>query len=477
MLLTVLLVGCDDFGDLNVDSNNPSEVRTDLLLTGAERSMSDIIGAVPGNLYVQYMTDTQYDDGVRYSNTEANFNSWYYGPLQDLNTIIEQNTNEETKGDALAGGSNANQIAAARILKVYFFHMMTDRWGAIPYSEALQGRENLAPAYDSQEDIYADLVNELKEAVAGMDGGTGVNGDIIFGGDMDAWALFANSLRARIALRMADANEALAEAEFVDAVNDGLITEDVMYPYLADAANENPWYRRFRTRTDYALADVLGDYMLDLEDHRVLVYANPAPDASNNDGVATFDEIVPMDYDAPNPGDVTNSTISFPGSAVGAGGPNVGMQNAPLPIITISELLFAQAEAVERGWITGVAQDLYLDAIEASWTQWGVFDAANFAAYVAQPEVAYVSADWDQKIGTQKWVALYPNGYEAWAEWRRLDYPELEPHDRALTPDGQIPLRFMYPSTESLVNEASYNAAVSDQGPDVASTHVWWDVD
>lgn len=477
MFMTALLVGCDDFGDLNVDTNNPSEARTDLLLTNAQRSISDVISADLGLIFTQQIAETQYNDASIYTVVEANFNSWYYGPLQDLQTIIDLNTNEETRSDVLAGGSNANQIAVARILKVYFYHMITDRWGAVPYTEALQGRDDLTPAYDSQEDIYVSMVNELKEAVEQMDGGTAVQGDILFGGDMERWAQFANSMRVRLTLRMSDVNPSGLDpaAEFADAVADGLITEDVMYSYLADAQNENPWYTRFRTRTDYAIADVLGDTMITLQDQRIFAYANPAPDEDNNDGVVTFDEIVPMDFDAQNPGDITNASISFPGAAIGAGGPGVGIQNAPLPIITVAELNFAQAEAVERGWIAGDAEQFYLDAIEASWNQWGVYDETEFDAYVAQPEVAYDAANFEQSIGFQKWIALYPNGYEAWAEWRRLDYPILEPHEYAS--GREIPVRFMYPSTEASINKESYEAAVAAQGADSPYTQVWWDVE
>lgn len=467
MTLAVLLTSCDDFGDLNVDSNNPSEVRTELLLTSAQRSMSDVIAATTGAIWVQYIAETQYTDASQYSSTSFDFNGWYTGPLIDLQTIIDLNSDEETRADVLSGGSNANQIAAARIMKVYFFQLLTDRWGALPYTEALQGRENFSPEYDLQEDIYADLITELKEAVDQMDSGAGVNGDILFSGDMDQWAAFANSLRARIALRMAEANASLAEAEFTDAVNDGIISENVMYPYLGDADNENPWFTRFRTRTDYALSDVMADYMKSLDDYRVTKFADPAPDLDNEDGVVTFDEINGMDYDAENAGDITNASISFPGMAIRE-------QNAPLPIITTTELNFAMAEAVERGWMTGSAETYYLQALEDSWNQWGVYDETNFAAFVANAEIAYVSADWEEKIGTQKWVALFPLGYEAWSEWRRLGYPELEPHEFAFG-SGQIPVRHVYPTSESQINTEAYEKAVDAQGPDSPDTHLWWD--
>lgn len=471
LLMTVLLVSCDDFGDINNDPNNPSEVRTELLLANAQRSMSDVVGAVMGTLWIQYLSETQYTDAQEYRSFNANFNAWYTGPLQDLDTIIRLNSDEQTRGDVLSGGSNANQIAAARILKAYFFQMITDRWGMVPYSESLQGRDNFSPAYDSQSAIYSDIIKELKEAVAQMDNGAGVKGDILFEGDMERWAQFANSLRARAALRIADANETLAAAEFADAVSGGLIDEDVMYPYLSDADNENPWYTRFRTRTDYAISEPMADYLKSLEDYRITVFANPAPAEDNGDSEVTFDEIVGMPY-LKDAGELPNSAISFPGSAIGAGGPGVGDQSAPLPIITVAEMNFAQAEAVERGFISGIAADFYLDGIEASWEQWGVYDADNFSDYLTNADVVYSSADWKEKIGTQKWIALFPLGYEAWSEWRRLGYPELTPNPHA--PNPEIPIRFTYPTSEATINKANYEAAVSEQGEDSPHTPVWW---
>lgn len=474
-LMTVLLVSCDDFGNINEDPNNPSQVRTELLLTSAQRSIDDVIGAVTGTLWIQYFAETQYTDAQEYRNPNASFNGWYTGALQDLQTIINLNSDEETRDDVLSGGSNANQLAAARVMRVYFFQMITDRWGMVPYSEALLGRDNFQPSYDAQEAIYTDMINELKEAVGQMDGGAGVNGDILFSGNMGQWAQFANSLRARVALRLSEVNPSLAATEFADAVNSGLIEADVMYPYLADADNENPWYNRYRTRTDYAIHETIADYMKNLEDYRITMYANPAPDADNGDDVVSLDEIVGMPF-MENAGDLPNSAISFPGFAVGAGGPNVGQQDAPLPIVTLAEMNFAMAEAVERGWISGSAEDYYTAGIEASWNQWGVYNEGDFSNFISKPEVAYDSGQWKMKIGTQKWVALFPQGYEAWAEWRRLDYPELESNPFASSAYPEIPLRFTYPTTEVSINEDNYNAAVDMQGPDSPYTKLWWDV-
>lgn len=470
VLLAFVLVSCD-FGDINVNPNSPSVVKTDLLITNTLRSVSDVVGgsALTGTILTQQIAETQYNDASRYSSTTFDFNGWYTGPLMDLQTIINLNTDPGTARDALSGGSNANQIAYARIMKVYFFNTLTDRWGMIPYSESLKGTDNLNPSYDTQEAIYTDMINELKAAVAQIDGGAGVRGDFILNGNMARWRQFANTLRMKLALRIADRNPSLAASEFASAVSAGYITENVMYPYLAEAQNQNPWYGRFETRTDYAISDVLADYMLANGDYRVTRYADPAPNRSNNDGVTTMDEVVGMPYGELNPGNIENADISFPGIAIRA-------QGAPLPILTVAEVHFMMAEAIERGFISGNAAEHYRAANEASWRQWGVYDAANFDAYMSNAAVAYSSANWKEKIGVQKWVALYPNGLEAWAEWRRLDYPQLTPHPDALNQSGLIPVRHSYPTTEVQLNKANYDAAVAAQGADNGDTKVWWDV-
>jgi len=465
----LLLAGCGDFGDLNVDPNNPSVVKTNLLLTTAMRSMPGPIGDVTGTLYVQYIAETQYDEAARYQSATFDFNGWYTGPLVDLQTIIDLNTNPDTRNQVLEGGSNNNQIAVARIMRAYYFAHMTDRWGMIPYSESLKGIENLRPTYDSQADIYSSLLNELKEAVGQIDGGMGATGDFVFNGNMNSWKSFANSLRMRLAMRLSDISPSTARTHFTEAASAGFITADVMYPFLGEAANQNPWYSRFETRTDYALSDVMANYMKANDDYRVLKFGDPAPNADNGDGVVTFDEVIGMPYSIRNPGEIENAEISFPGQAIRA-------QNAPLPIITLAEVNFLMAEAVERGWVSGSASNYYRAAIEASWRQWGVYDAANFNNYMSKTDVVYSSGTWQQKIGRQKWVALFPNGYEAWSEWRRLDYPQLTAHQFPLNSSGKIPVRHAYPSSELQLNENSYKAAVAAQGADTGDTRLWWDI-
>jgi hypothetical protein len=146
-------------------------------------------------------------------------------------------------------------------------------------------------------------------------------------------------------------------------------------------------------------------------------------------------------------------------------------------LLDYSEVEFLLAEAVERGFITGSAADHYNKAVTASITYWGG-TAAEAAAYLAQPKVAYTTAGatWKEKIGFQKWLALYNRGWESWVEWRRLDYPRLSPPSGGNVPAGlAIPVRMIYPIIEQTLNGANREAAAGAIGGDLATTKLWWD--
>ncbi len=460
-----LFAGCSDFGDINVDPNNTTEVAPSTLLTAVLPNFGGIAGATQPALYVQFFSETQYTTASRYQNVNFDFNGWYTGPLANLKHIIELNTNEATKTDALNSGSNANQIAVARILMAYFYQFLTDRWGPLPYTQALQGRENFKPSYDSQESIYKDLLKELKEAVAQIDGGAGVVGDYLFDGDMDSWKRFANSLRLNMAMRISEVDPGLAKSEFVNAMSAGIINSEnqsVYYPFLAETNNQNPWYGRFITRTDYAISSTMVDYMKPVDDPRLNVFADPAPN---------FGDVQGMPYGIEAAGDIPNADISFPGS------PAIRGQDAPLPVFTYAQILFLRAEAAARGWTDEDAELLYYDGIKASWEQWGVFDQDLFDTFKSNELIAWNAEKGQELIGNQKWVALFPHGYESWADWRRTGWPKLSPAPDALNKSLQIPVRQGYPTSERDLNSQNYEAAVGILGgEDDLHINLWWDV-
>ena len=134
----------------------------------------------------------------------------YAGDLYDLQNIIIKNTDDDTKPQQLLNGANENQIAIARILKAYIYWKITDRWGDIPYTDALKGDPNVT--FDTQETIYKALITEMTEAVAQFTaGGAAIKGDIIYGGDIAKWKKFANSCRMLMALRLSKVYPGAAE--------------------------------------------------------------------------------------------------------------------------------------------------------------------------------------------------------------------------------------------------------------------------
>ncbi|WP_221390687.1 SusD/RagB family nutrient-binding outer membrane lipoprotein [Dyadobacter sp. NIV53] len=467
--LITSLFGCSDFGDTNVNTNSPSSPSTSGLLTGAIRNVGTInaqVGSGAANIvpamYVQQFGDITYIEDSKYKTINFSYNAWYSGPLVNLQHIIDLNSNEATATSAAANGSNANQIATARILKAYFFQWMTDRWGDIPYSEALKGDEDFTPAFDKQEAIYTDLFKEWKEAAAQFDGGKAFTGDILLSGDTAKWKKFANSLRLIAALRLSKVKPDMGKQEFVAALADGVFTsnaDNVQYKYLSESNNENPLYNNYTVtnRKDYALSDVFVNYLKKVADPRLPFLA-----AKNING-----EYVGVPYAL---GGTKAQDVSLIGTIL-------AQQNSAINVMTYAEVLFAQAEAAKLGWTTGNAKTLYEAAVTASLQQWmgtGYTEAAA-KAYLAMPDVAYAEATALEKIGNQRWIALFYQGTEAWSEWRRTGFPVLKPAAATLNGGTEIPRRLAYPVTENTLNKVNYQAVVSSQGADDQYTKVWWD--
>lgn len=489
LMLSMVLLSCnwDDFGDLNVNPNASTTPKTSALLTNSMLSTGSVITATTGALYSQFLANKQYTSEDNYQTVNFSSDFWYDGPLADLQKIIDLNTNEETRIAAATDGSNANQIAVAKIMQSYYFLFMTNRWGDLPYSEALKGNEEvLTPKFDTQEAIYDGAIQSLKDAVAMIDDGDPVKGDILLGGDMDMWIKFANTTRMMAALRLSKVNATKAASEFASAYAAGVIaldnSENVRFDYLSVQTYENPYYNSFVTagRKDWTIADPLMNRMqlitytsphsgaagiLDVvEDPRLPVYANPIEN--------TDDEYIGMPYglSEATAGAVPNSQVSFLGDAFRE-------QDSPAYIYTSAQVAFTLAEGVLNGWITGSAQEFYETGIQASLDQHGV--GSEFDLYIQNTEVAYDPARAREQIGTQKWIALFPDGYEAWTEWRRTGFPILTPPANAKNESGEIPRRHGYSTTERDLNSANYQEALDRQGfaKDDLDQRIWWDVE
>src|SRR6185436_11025074 len=223
------VASCDkikDFKDTNIDQNQTTNPIPSALLTNVESNMGGNLGYDGGGLntgaglYAQYYSETQYTEVSRYNKPTYNYDGYYAGALEDLQNIINYNSDPATADAAAAFGSNNNQIAIARILKAHYIKFLTDAVGDLPYFDAFQGKTGaITPKYDAQQAIYTDLLKELKEAVEQFDNGLTVQGDILFGGDVAKWKKYANSLRLLIALNLRKVDAGTGQSEFNDALN------------------------------------------------------------------------------------------------------------------------------------------------------------------------------------------------------------------------------------------------------------------
>lgn len=464
--LVLATAACDEgLTEVNENPNAPTDVDAQFLAANAiESSVSRALGAnfnlTLTALWSQQIAKIQYIDEDRYELRDATVNShwanFYSGPLADFKLIQE-------KG---AENNRPNHVAVAKIMQSWTFHQMTDVWGAIPYSQALQGRAEepiLTPQYDSQQAIYTGLLNEL-EAAAGMietGAGTFGAGDLIYGGDAAAWQKFANSLRLRLAMRMSEVDEATARAEFSAALADGVFTsnDDNATLVYAGAPSENPIHENFHEggRFDHVISATMVDTLKAFDDPRLAIYATPAP----SDG-----EYRGMPNGLANDHGIVFNTLSRIGDYFLA-------PTAPAVLQTYAEVLFLRAEAAARGWTTESAAQLYNEAITASMEQYGI-TGSDVTEYLVQSEVVFNPSTALQQIAVQKWIALYMNGPEAYAEWRRTGFPQLTPAAQG-TNDGLIPVRVFYPSSEQAFNAASLQAAIAANGGDDLNDPVWWD--
>jgi len=296
--------------------------------------------------------------------------------------------------------------------------------------------------------------------------GKAIAGDIVYGSNITLWKKFANSLRLRIALRIADRDAAKAKEvlDDIQAEGSGYISANSEIAQLVyrDSPNQNPVSNLFDTRDDYRISKTILDKLVSLNDPRLPVYASPTQDPTPQTYVGIPNGLLVGDASS-----LGFTKTSKPGAYFRA-------PHAPAVIISYAEVLFDRAEVAARGLTAEDAANLYNQAVTASLQQYGIADAA-IATYIASPSVQYDPTNFKKSIGEQKWIALFGQGLEAFAEWRRLDYPQLQPAV-AGTLAGKIPVRFIYPGTEQSLNGTNYKAAVSDQGPDVLTIRLWFDV-
>lgn len=498
-LSLVILAGCTkDFEEINTNPNAPIDVPTYAFMTNAQKQLCDNIfdawwGGRQSMLWAQYWSQNNYTDEDRY-NIRQNVNNGYwrtiYTILSDLNEIIELNENPDKAGLMSAYGANVNQIASARILRAWAFQHLTDLYGDIPYFDALKGKSDrlFLPKYDKQQDIYPAIIQELTEAAAQIDvnkpGWT--QGDVIYGGDMAKWKKFANSLKLRMALRMKKADAAKAQHYIDEALAGGVFesnADNAAFKYLTSPPNTAPMWNAYYVdnRTDFAVTAQFVDLLKGIpvggaakpnpfdgvEDPRLPIFAAPVKNPT-----MLGEGIHGMPYGMPD--DITKQIgaqgSSWPGDAILA-------PDFATVLMDYAEVEFMLSE------INNWDQTHYINGVRASCEYWGL-DAATIDAFIAALPPAN-----QETVLTQKYIALYPQGYEAWSEYRRTGFPKTLVHPGEVTwidlsgnpvifealGAEDIPRRLTYPQEEQTVNGTNYQAAKAQMGDDTFETRMWWD--
>ena len=505
---------CKKFLDVNKNPNISPTAETNLLLSSTEVYIGTAVGVdleTDGSLWAQYWTQnpnaSQFRQLEQYQPTSDDFNSSW--------ELLYSNAGEDLyQLEKLAIDKKQKQYqAVALLLKAYVFQLVTDAWGDAPFTEALQGARNdghiVSPHYDAQQVIYTGIIKLIDQASALIDPGDQVHpgaDDLIYGGNMELWQKFANTLKLRILLRLSEKDPTTAQAGIM-ALGSGPFLgegEDAQINYSSTAGGKNPLYAEQvgLTQTQNIVASrTCVDSMNSNNDYRAYIFYEPI-------ATGAVVGVRQGDYDAV----LAPGSFSI-GSYYVAGDANDDRSAlAPVKLITGYESYFLQAEAAARGWSTGGdAKTLFEQGIHASLFAYAAaFDAEGIT--VSDPSIdtnltaavpltadyayhAYLEGDslwawpdmippayWgtyptsgtvQQKVRhiiTQKWFSMCGNqGFEAWTEWRRTGYPDFFQVSANSLIGNVFPRRFIYPN-EEVTRNANF------PGLKFVTDRVWWDI-
>ncbi len=500
----IYLTACTDkFEDMNTNKTKLTTLSKDeypFLFSKAQSASSyafwryQVAQNLFSDLYSQYFAITAtYFPSDRYT-MRMDWLQWHWRPIYteavpQLKTLLTETP------------ATSSENALASIMWVYTFHRVTDYYGPIPYFKA--GEPAKTVAYDAQDKIYADFFARLDAAVTLLKSKTAEKPygdfDLIYKGDVNKWIKFANTLRLRLALRISKVNPAEAQKQAEAALAAGVLTDpaDDALMVKSLAGDDFNGLSGISVWNEFRMSASMESVLKGYEDPRMSVYFQPASSTGTYEGLRNG-------LTAAQQGDEANSANSnsnvgqrwVKGSGAAWTGENTTGQN----ILHSAEAYFLRAEGAMNGWnMGGTAQQLYEKGIEASMKQWGVTDAAKITAYIGSsktpippndylksPAMATIPVKWGttaamqrEQIATQKWLALYPDGIEAWADFRRARLPKLYPvanSDNADLPAGTFIRRIPFLDLEKQTNAEAVKAAESLLGgADKVNTPLWWD--
>lgn len=502
---TLLLPGCTaDFDDINTSKTGVTTITKNelpFLFSRALQQATYNYGTYQtaqnlySDLYAQYFATSTAN-----FQTDRNFmhptwieNHWtpiYTGVVPQLLTLME-NTEKTSAENALAN-----------IWWVYSFHRLTDHYGPIPYSKA--GISASSVDYDSQKDIYFDFFKRLDEASTILKSQSGATPygqyDTIYQGDVSKWIKFANTLRLRLALRISAVEPEIAKQQGEAAIASGVFESFANEAILkkGDSGNDFNGLATIAGWNEFRMSAAMESVLKGFEDPRLGHFFQPAFATNTYEGIRNGLSPAELAMDQNNNNHASNIGTKW---VVNTGTGNGWDRNfsTPQTMMTAAEAYFLLAEASLNGWNTGgTAKEFYEQGIRVSMNAWGI-DPATTEKYIQStatpiapgdqqnsPALSNITVKWGateaiqrEQIGTQKWLAMYPDGQEAWAEYRRTGFPKLYPVVNSVNeilPVGTRPRRIPFLQLEYRNNSPAMSEAVNLLGgPDSPTTPLWWD--
>lgn len=481
-LFIIMAQSCTDhFDQLNtdpglVDSNN---VDPGMLFTrSVHNGVYNIVNSPGGQIVREYagIYVNQSSGNIFNNRNFANpFQGMYVNELITISEMIRMTEGEEWF---------ANYNAIGRIWRVWLYQQVTDTYGDIPYFEAVKAQSESVtnPSYDTQQEIYRDMLEQLKQAVTDLQdseqrGSLGAQ-DLLYGGDIDMWKQFANSLRLRYALRVRFADEQLAVEHISDVINVPLIADNSQNAFIMtlpentpNTVNRHPLFNDeivhlnpftcTHTITSNMRADISED--LDMNDPRLSIFCDPAStDGEYRGHIINLADGYRWFHDSPNVSHLNERFLQA---------------EQPINVLTYAEVQFNVAEARLAGLASGDPQSAYQDGIRASMEFYEV-DDADISAFLASSagELSGSAEDQLRQISTQRYLSLFNQTMEGWNEWRRTGYPIIySSFSNDGHTGGEVPRRFTYPDSEHSANVEKLQEAINRLGTDELMSRIWWD--
>ena len=494
-MIAILLaaVSCGKFEEYNTNPDSTTEASAALLATGVElktfEHSGDALAFTARNAlpkYVAYLNESGASEQYN-SIGRCSFSSYIYWPNLEKMVEYSAGTIYESSYRGLAG-----------FLKAFNAWYLTMQTGDIPYSEAGQGASgNVTPKYDTQEQVFEQILADLAEAERQFAAGNTFTGDIIYDGDATKWRKATNAFRLKVILSLGDKASAAQKSEFASIVSAGnLMTDNSDNLQLTYTSTENTWhplYNQGKFNPYTVLSKTVVEGLKELQDRRLFYFAEPAQqqlDAGKSEN--EYDAYAGVDTSEDFEKIVVEFTQNGSFSVINKRYSEV-MGGDPFTRLTYAEQELILAEAAELGWISGSSETYYKSGVEAALRMVAAFDESNTYCHKMPIDDSYISgyftgaaafASAKQERLKQIWMQKYllkfmQDAYDAYFDFRRTGYPDLPNNpDTSLNIDDKnaFPVRWQYPSSETETNYDNLTEALGRQftnGYDGINEKMW----